>query len=67
MAVQMLHVGPMLSMKPLNECCTFWDPDSLTQIRLDFTKRDQARVGAAIERHSAPPAPQSNSPPSLYA
>ena len=26
--------------------------------RLDFTKRDQARVGAAIERHSAPPAPR---------
>ena len=26
MAVQML--GPILCMKPPNECCTFWDPDS---------------------------------------
>ena len=33
--------------------------------QIDFTKRDQARVGAAIQRHSAPPAPRSGGPPGL--
>ena len=32
-------------------------------IRLDLTKRDQARVGVAIEEHSTPPAPPERWPP----
>ena len=30
---------------------------------LDFTKRDRARVGVAIEEHSTPPAPPERWPP----
>eukprot|EP00966_Prymnesium_polylepis_P062837 1458380-Prymnesium_polylepis.3 len=73
MAVQMLD--PILCIKPPNECCTFWDPDSRWTLRCaratcarrglqgppPFRRRRPSRTGRGPRPHPSP-APRHDAP-----